>query len=412
MSLLSGCSSLYDPSVVLCTDKPEFAAYCEVFNASQNEFLVQIQYEESPCIEATNGKRIPDLLISKGLSDPSTLGVFEPLNNLFRDNTVDPEDFYQDLLLLGTQEDKQHILPLNFNLPVVVFQEEALTKEPPELLISLEFMRSQSAAFNMGENEAPTKAGFSPLWNHEFLYYTAVLFEADFRASEIGSIDWSPEGLKSAADFLRSWIEETNGGYEREKAFQDKYLNIPFYKLLEDRRILFYLTDTKSLMSIPQEKRDRLEFRWLSKDGQIPVLDDIYFMGIPRAAQNKRGAYTFLRWILDAQTQTGLMEVNQFKRLMGVYGIAGGFSSLHEVNERHLAQPNYYPLFLGHIPTTEMLRFPLRLPDRWSDLKNRIIEPWLIEAVINPQPPETLESFLTTRLETFSNLLKTNLVDP
>jgi len=400
--LISGCTSLYDPSVVLCSNKAEFAAYAEAYNSAQSEYIVQIRYEKQPGIDQNDRRRPPDLLISTGLTDPSLLDTFQPLNRLFKETETDPEDFYQNLLLLGTREDKQHVLPLNFNLPVVVYLEGALTEEPPELLIPLDFMRSQSEAFNTAEDEILSRVGFSPLWNEEFLYYTAILFDAGFGATESGAVDWNPSALGSAVEYLRSWITETNGGYEREAAFREKYMKIPYYKLLEERRILFYFTDTESFMRIPPEKRERLGFRWLSGSGQIPVLDNITFAGVPRSAQNKAGAYDFLRWIFESETQTELMEINQYKRLKGVYGIASGFSSLRAVNERHLPQPHFYPFFLGHIPTAEMLRFPLRLPVHWGDMKAEIIEPWLVEAVINPEPPESLATFLATRQESNS----------
>ena len=236
--------------------------------------------------------------------------------------------------------------------------------------------------------------GFSPFWNMEFVYYTAILFEANFRANLDGEISWQNEAVEETIDYFRQWLGEVNEGFEREAAFREKYINIPEYRLLAEDRILFYLTDVKSFFKIPQEKREGLDFRWLARNGRIPVLENVLFAGMPRAAKNPKGGMQLLAWIFRPQTQVRLMEINRFKRLQGVFGIANGFSSLKQINERDLPQPQRYPFFLGHIPTPDMLHFPDVLPQNWELLKKTVVIPWLSDSISSERTAISLKTRL------------------
>ncbi len=395
--IISGCGYFARHTVTLCTDRAEFSAYSEAFNVSQDEFLIEISYRSNP-IESVLRKEInPDLIISEGLSDPNVLDHFEPLSGLFRDERIDPKDFYQDLLSLGRREKTQFILPLNFDLPTVVFRNRSFQQEHNGLLIPLDAMRKLASEYNEVVKEQLKKEGFSPFWNEDFLYYTTMLFNAEFRTDGSSYIKWNEKSLFEGIDFLQSWVAEENGGYEKDREFKEKYMNMPEYRLLEDKHILFYFTDMKSFLKIPQEKREDLEFRWLSKEGKIHVLENILFVGIPRGGKNKKGAKLFLEWIFTPAVQMQIMEINRFKRLLGVFGIANGFSSLVEVNEKALPQPQFYPLFLGHIPSSEMLSFPSRLPHDWSASKDEVVKPWLRDTLINPTGAPDLGSLMAKK---------------
>jgi ABC-type glycerol-3-phosphate transport system substrate-binding protein len=396
-AMLCGCNYFGRPTVTLYTDRAELAAYCETFNVSQDEFLVEIAYRSSPIEGMLSREDNPDLIICAGLSDPKLLELFEPLSSLLNDDRIDSKAFYQDLLSLGRREKTQYILPLNFDLPAVVSLRGSFEREDGNLLLALDSMRKLASEYNVIEKEQLRREGFSPLWNEDFLYATALIFNADFRTDGVSSIQWNPEGLAEAIEYLRSWIFEVNVGDESDQAFKEKYMKMPEYRLLEDGRILFYFTDMKSFHRIPQDKREDLEFRWLSRDGKIQVRDNILFAGIPRSGRNKKGARLFLEWIFTPQVQMKIMETNQFKRLAGVFGISNGFSSLSEVNEKALPQPQFYPLFLGHIPSPEMLSFPSRLPYDWHTLKHDLVIPWLRDTIIDPAQTADLADLLSKK---------------
>ncbi|HUV08765.1 MAG TPA: hypothetical protein VMX75_13610, partial [Spirochaetia bacterium] len=230
--LLTGCSYFQNPSVRLCTDKSVFAAYTEVFNASQDKYRLEICYLEKPIDLLQSKNVVPDLLIGTGLWDPALLEEFEPLNDLFENNHIDERGFYRELLNLGRKEGKQYLFPVNFNLPVIIMEDQRPEDAASNMLIALDTLKQQGVEYNVKQNGLYKKMGFSPLWNDRFLYYTAVLYGAHFQVDAQGQIKWNQKELQDALEFLKAWIIETNGGYETERAFTERYMKIPDYRLL------------------------------------------------------------------------------------------------------------------------------------------------------------------------------------
>jgi len=378
--LVAGLLACARPSLTLCTDRAELAAYTSVFNASQSDYWLHIVYHPRPA-EALQDKSDADLLVGTGLSDPSLFPYLSTLSRLFRDDRIQRTDFYEDLVVLGQQDEKTYALPLNFSLPAVVFKPQAVNENVPPLLMPLAELKRMAAAFNVEDQEQLQSLGFSPLWYEGFLYLLAVSYGVDFRLGEGGRLEWNEESLDRAIAEAKAWLEDAGGGVEGERAFSAKYRNAPDYRLAEEERILFYADDIRSFLRIPREKRESLEFRWLSHENRIPVKDDILFIGVPKRAANRKGARFFLEWLFTPENQVKLLETNYRKRLQGVFGIANGFSALREVNEIDLPKPQYNPLFVGAIPTEEMLLFPPALPWDWQRTRGDVIVPWLWESV-------------------------------
>ena len=118
-----------------------------------------------------------------------------------------------------------------------------------------------------------------------------------------------------------------NGGAAADAAFTNRILVQPWYKLLSSGKTLFALASFRDLFALPEEKRRDFDFRWLSEEGSIPVLDDVLFAGVPRSSRDKAGARAFLLWFCSLPVQQSLLTVNQSRRI-GVFGITNGFSAL------------------------------------------------------------------------------------
>jgi hypothetical protein len=70
------------------------------------------------------------------------------------------------------------------------------------------------------------------------------------------------------------------------------------------------------------------------------------------------------------------------------FGIAGGFSAIKAVNEK--LYPLYYPSLLGKMPQADNLKSPGVLPSGWTEIKESIVLPFLLEATgPNPAPDPT-----------------------
>jgi len=387
LMLLAGCSMFNRRPLVLCTDRPELASFVEQFNARQSDLRVQLRYQGSP-EEALRRDQGVDLLIGSRLAGAAEARALEPLEDLFRAHRLARGDFYAPLLAAGAPERRQVLLPLSFCLPAVVFLPYNLGEAAPNLGVTVDYLRQSGGQYNQRVRDVLVREGFSPLWDPEFLLAAAELGGARFHEESPGNLGWSSRALEEAIAYLRDWVRTTNGGVEAEAAFAAKYLYLPPGRLLDDKRIQFYLLRSCDLMRVLDEQKEEADFRWLAGPEKILVGDEILFAGIPRGSRRKSQAKAFLLWLFRGETQTRLLEISRRQRL-GVFGIAGGFSSLKSVNE--LAFPQYYPRLMGRIPPEELLYVPGPLPESWPEIKSQILVPWLREAVSAPGEPATQE---------------------
>lgn len=390
-------SCLHRQDISLCTDKPELTAYVEVFNTRQDDYKLEVAHEPDLRKLILDKDSDCDLIIGTDLADSVTMEKFYAVNRLFDDGNLDSEAFYPEILALGRFEGEQHLLPINFDLPVIVYNPALLPSEITGSTISLEEIRKYASDFNQKDEDRFVRMGFSPLWQNEFSYLTTLLFGVKFRMDADEGVIWQEKALNAAIEYLHELFIDLNGSVEMVDQFRDKYMKSPYYQLLAEGRILFYLTDMKSFIEIPQKKREILDYRWLARENRVPVLEDVLFAGIPRSVTNRRGAISFLEWFFTRETQTGLLEINRFKRLVGIFGIANGFSALRIVNERDMPQPQFYPLFIGHMFSRELLSFPEKNPTSWQDFKNTYLLPWLAKTVAAPR--EDLRIYIETQTE-------------
>jgi len=370
-TLLGGCQRFNSEPALLWTDRAEIAAYAEIFNTSQNDYRVSVVYKPSPALAVRQADVQPDIVIGPFLNDRKTIPLFQSLDGMIDDEKLSPENFYPGILGLGVFEEKQTLLPVSFSLPLMFFLESY--KEIESFDLSLGQIREHAVGFPE-LNPSRTVLGYSPRWNPEAAFTWLRLLNAEFRETAEGTLVWNRENLERGISDMRKWIEEVNGGWEADIEFIEKYMYEPPYKLVNSGRILFAFSHIDSYFSIPSADRERLDFRWLSHETQIPVREDMIFAGIPRTAGRSSAARAFIEWFFRPENQNLLLETSQYKR-MRHFGIAGGFSSLQGVNEIDL--PRYFPELVGHVPPASFIEFPHALPDIWNDLKHESILPWL-----------------------------------
>jgi ABC-type glycerol-3-phosphate transport system substrate-binding protein len=386
---LTGCNLLKSKAITLLTDRAEMAAYVEHFNGLGQDYRVEIAYTKKPeLILGENGKTA-DLIIGSYLNSPLFMEQFEPLDKLFTRNRIDREAFYPELLDRGRLNKKQVLLPISFNLPAVFFKPEVIDSTLPGMLIPLAALREQGAEYNRLKEDRFIRMGFSPLWEERFLYLNAVLWGTSFNESGGEELAWDQEAMQKALDYSRIWINQDNRGVDKNIEFVNRYLYEPMVKLVEEERVLFYLTSSAEFFSLLEGKGEERDFRWLSHEDRIPVEEEILFIGIPGNAKNKKSALVFLEWFFAPDTQQEILKVNHRKRLK-VFGIGNGFSALQKVNE--LIFPQAYAMLIGHIPAAKMLSFPQNLPSDWREIKSQVIFPWLLDSLTFEQEQSTLKS--------------------
>ncbi|MQY76133.1 MAG: hypothetical protein GH155_00710, partial [Spirochaeta sp.] len=383
---LSGCNLLKSKAITLVTDRAEMAAYVEHFNGLGQDYRVEIAYKKKPELILSENGKTADLLIGSYLNSPLLMEQFEPLDKLFTRERIDREAFYPELLDRGRLNKKQVLLPISFNLPAVFFKPEAIDITLPGLVIPLATLREQGAEYNLLKEDRFIRMGFSPLWEERFLYLNSVMWGTSFKEAEEEKLAWDEEAMQKALDYSRSWINEDNSGVDKNIEFVNRYLYEPMVKLMEEERILFYLTSSAEFFSLLEGMGEDRDFRWLSRENRIPVEEEILFIGIPGNAKNKKRALVFLEWLFAPDTQQEILNMNHRKRLK-VFGIGNGFSALQKVNE--LSFPQAYPMLIGHIPAANMLSFPQNLPADWREIKSQVIIPWLLDSLTFEQEQST-----------------------
>ncbi|MDR2095859.1 MAG: hypothetical protein LBP76_10145 [Treponema sp.] len=368
-----------EPAVaILWTDRPEFALYAGYFNASQNEFKIETEYLELPAQKLTNAEKYPDIVAGNWLKSTSTRSFFKPLDDLFKDDIISQSAFYTRILDLGNIEGKQYLLPVAFNIPALVFartQNESLSNP---FTIEMAQIRELGKAYNIQRNGNFTRMGFSPAWNDEFLFITAALFNSSFR--EASPVAWDALALERAIAFVQEWINEANNGIQAEDEFTFKYFYDPPTKLVLSGRILFTYMNSAQFFTLTDERRTDLDFRWISEQDTIPLIEGTIYYGIYRDSKAKKATRAFTQWFFQENTQRLLLETARKNRINEThFGIAGGFSAMRTVTE--YVFPQFYPGLLGHMPPADFLSPPNILPRNWTALKEKVILPYLHERI-------------------------------
>ncbi len=379
---LSGCFFLPDTTGTLWTNQAEIAAYIELYNAQQEEYRIEVEYKDSPANDLLETNEHPDMIICERIVSRTTFDQLTPLGPFFEKELIDPSIFYPNFLKVGQEEEDLFLLPVSFTIPAVLYKPSNIEVPLDNFFVSFQKMREIGDAFDTKKEERFTAIGFSPHWDINFMYLTTLLFGTDYRETSSGELAWNNQKLEESVAYIREWIGDTAEERRAVTEFTTKYMYDPDYKLINNDRVLFAYTTITDFLLIPQEKRTNLDFRWIARENRIQVMDDMLFFAIPKKGRRRKVVESFMVWFFNESTQRRLLETAQLTR-MGGFGIAEGFSSITEVNERHFQR--YYPELSGHIPTQQYLRFPKPLPIDWPHIKNDVLKPWLTETVRSPK---------------------------
>jgi hypothetical protein len=372
------CSFIEPKTIVLWTDNPEFALYSQRFNAAQSQYKVETRYFASPEQKIIATSEHPDIVVGSWLKSTSTSFLFKPLDFLFN-GTLSRDAFYPSLLERGFMEGEQYLLPISFNLPALVFAQNNSPLLSNSFTIGLEETKRLGKAYNVVQREVYSRMGFSPNWDDDFLFASAVLFNVQFRDAD--PLVWNADALESALAYDKAWIAEVNTGIQALDDFSFKYFYDPPAKRVIQGRILFTYMSSVEFLTLDPEQRSSLDFRWLAaEDERIPLIEGMVYYGICRTGKAKKGSEVFTQWFFQPDTQRLLLENGKEQQIEEtLFGIAGGFSAVQRVTEEIF--PRFYPSLWGHIPPAAFLSPPAMLPQQWLTLKERVILPYMHEYI-------------------------------
>ena len=390
--LFFSCSLSNKKPTVLWTNIAECVSYVELFNGKHNQEKVILVYKANPSLALQNlkGEVPPDIVISSFLKTEKTKQLFRSLDNIFNERNISQNMFYQNLIGAGKIKNTLYLLPISFNLPALIFSKENSSFVETDYTLTLRQVKDFATNFN-SKNRAGsyTRLGFVPQHNADFLYCATKLFSCNYGETK-SQFTWNDENLKKAILFLHDWTQTSNTSSLVEQDFSYKYLSMPDYKQVASGKTLFAYTTSNKFFELSQEQMNSLDYRWLCNEDGIPVEDEIIFAGIPRRAKKVDSAYTFLAWLLNAKTQTEIISLKERNMLNTTrFGIAGGFSSLIEINEHVL--PLHKTALLTNIPQHNSITSHENLPANWAEIKSDIIMPYLNQEMKNKEENIALE---------------------
>ncbi len=401
---VNSCGLLEAHVAELRTDVPQMALYAAAFNTSQSRYRINVSFDEKVAESLDSGATKPALVIGRYLKNALSRSNFQSLDHLFSELVINQSLFYPSLLELGMAEGRQILLPVSFNLPLVVFDKKYEPTMLDGFVLDLSELEKKGAELNKSGKASFTNMGFGPRWSTEFLYSTMELFGAAFK--EGTPLKWNPIGLENGLAYIRAWSERANGSAAKEDEFQFKYLYLPEYASVEEGRIGYAAMNSADFFVVSEERRSSLSFRLLSKDGAVPIDEDLVYAGICRKGSGKQAAEAFLTWFYAEETQRSILEeAKRYRSMESSFGIAGGFSAVRAVNDKLF--PLYYPSLLGKMPPAQYLKTPAVLPAMWPEIKNSIVLPFLLEAT-GPNPLTDPNTVLESRLQAWLKRRSTN----
>jgi len=370
-------------TVLIWTGRPEFTEYAELYNSTHSDLKIIIHYRKNiaQSMPPAHDEQKPDIIVGEGFTEAQVEKYFLPLDYLFSDMYITRQQFYPQLLDSGFISGKQYLLPVSFNVPLVMFSESKENLIPDPYIIDIDQIRDISAGFNKtNKSGSYTSMGFAPGWNPEFLYVATKLQKVGF-TMDADNFSWDAQKLAESVKYLRSWTEEKNTSTTAEQDYKYKYLYTTETKWISEGHCTFAFSTSDTVFRMDDESQAGLDFRWLSDDGEIPLEDTILYMGMYKDSKKLKDAQKFLIWFMQEKNQKEMLEWSRNMNLtIKDFGIAGGFSSVRNVNELYF--PIYYPLLLGNLPPKNSLRANSHiLPERWSSLKEKVILPYLTDAV-------------------------------
>lgn len=391
VTIFSSCSKK-DNRIVIWTSSSEFAPYIELFN-SQHKTKAVLVYKENTAdaLPPANDELKPDIVLGSYLRNNKTKKFFDSIDYLFDRQIISTDDFYPALRKAGEFSHKQYLLPVSFNLPLMLFSLENKDFVKNDYTISLEQIKTTGTDFIKKNKKGNlTRIGFAPQSNKDFLYTTTRLFDVKFKQYKTNDFTYNKQALENAIKYITEWIKTEHGSIQTESDFVYKYLSLVDSKKVFSGRTLYTYTTSNKLFQLPSDQLAKMDFRWIKNNEQIPVEDSMTMMGISKWATNYAGAVEFIEWFYSTATQKTILEQkSNFQPNTIEFGIVGGFSAIKEVNEKIL--PTFYTKLLSNIPSHEAFYVSEPKSSHWEKIKDKVIIPYIQDS-INIQEGQTLKS--------------------
>lgn len=274
--------------------------------------------------------------------------------------------------------DEEPWVPLAFNLGTIVFDASRArisTDRSPSIAITPHEVGEHLRRLAAAPDSEPEPMRFVPTLDPRFLYEMIRVGGVVPEPYPEGGPRWSAERYDGAFATIREWQATWNESSAAERAYREQYLYEPWYRLLENQRVFAVYIPSTEFLDWSFFGGTTLDFRWLAQEnGQIQVLEDMVYAGIPASSARRNKARQFIAWIRDPDTQLALMH-HKIDQRIDSFGVFGGFSMEGETNRR-MAR-DIYPELAGRIPPADMLAIPGPRPRYWNEALEAVVHPFL-----------------------------------
>ncbi|SIQ26251.1 hypothetical protein SAMN05920897_10641 [Alkalispirochaeta americana] len=369
--LLGGCGKPAEP-LTLWSNHTDAALLAELYRHETGEPL-RFRYVENLTEALTQQRVDADVVIGQWVNNPPTRAV------------------------MISRKDESPWTPLAFSLGAIVFKNSRAQITRPFAVTPEEIGTALGPQPEMARQAPPLK--FAPTSNPRFLYEMARIEGMVPEPHPSGGPRWQAEPFDRAFSAIRERQEQWNGSAREEQDYRTRYLYEPWYRQLENNRVLAVYLPADELFDWSFFASDSWDFRWLRReDGSIPVLENLVYAGIPARTARESRARKFLQWITSEETQTRLIDYKIDQRI-DTFGFFGGFSILPEVNV--WMTRTIYPQLAGRIPEPETLHFPGARPRYWDEAREAVVLPFLLreadleqDSITETTPGERLGNLL------------------
>ena len=300
--------------------------------------------------------------------------------------------FYDNLFDVGVIGNNQRVVPLAFNIPVLVFdrrQEFEFSDSPSVTLDQIKIAAERLNAYTDEGNQRLGRIGFSPQWDPRFLYLGTKVHGANYREDRQDNALWDEGKIFEALRYFRSWNNDIDDGDVAQ--FIDRYIQSPLYNRVIERRIGFFITDLIQYSRLGSEQLERFDFRPISDSQGVLIDEDMVFIGIHKDGRNSAQAENFVRWILTEQAQRELVA-HAADHNVNLFGFADGLSTIENVSVYTISE--HHPWMIGRIPDISTASPVLTLPRHWDLIRNDVIQPWL-QNFLDGVDQQSLENEIT-----------------
>lgn len=379
--LLLSCKKKEITHIIIWTDNIEFMSYVEHFNSTHKDLKAVVVYkkEVAKALPVAKDEVPPDIVVGSWLMNSAVRKNFQPVDFFFKESKLSLLDFYNQLLEYGKMNNRQYLLPVSFNLPAMVFNKKNESYVGTDHFLTVDQIKLTATMLNVKiDKNSYTSMGYAPSWDSDFLYIVTKLNEASYHEKG-SSFMCDEDAISKSISLLRDWTSARNTDTSSEQNFQFRYLYMPKYNQVTSGRCLYAFLTSDEIFTLTKAQSSSLSFRWLIQNKKIPVEDNLITMGIYKDAENPRIAEKFIEWFMNENTQKELIERTENMKLNSInFGIAGGFSSLKQVNEKYY--PAFYRELFGNLPPENYICVPNILPARWESILSNVIKPYLVDS--------------------------------